>query len=161
MAFLPAIIPYITAIASVASTAVSIIGSLSSSSASEEAEQTQAQMARDNAEQARIAAQQRESDFRKKSAQALSMETAARGASGVAQAGSPLLTYYENAKSYEEDAMRIRAGGEAEVKGWLQKAELHEDYASAAESEGMTKGVGTLLTGAGEFFTSSTKSGLF
>ena len=86
------VLPFIMAGAALLGTVSSIYGAMNAS----EAEEKNAAMAEEQANQARIAAGQKEKDFRLRAAAALGEEREARAISGVSMAGTPLLTYYEN-----------------------------------------------------------------
>lgn len=149
----------IAIVATVASVAVSAYSAISSSQAEEHAEHKNERIARANAAQAVKAAAQREGDFRSRSLAALSAERMGRAKSGVTMEGTPLLTFYENMRNYEEDALRIREGGEIQENAWLQKASLHGAYGEQAGQAGSIKAGATILTGATSIFDTGRKAG--
>ena len=176
-----AAIPIIAVIASVASTVYSVVSSEQAGTKAEhaedraaarqaEAEALNAQMARDQAEQAKKAAGQRESDYRERAAAALGLERSGRAGQGVTMEGTPLLTFYTNMRKYEEDALRIREGGAVEEKGYLQQARMHGmagqgaleagEYTSSAIQSTTKANTGkTLLTGATDIFSLGKQAG--
>lgn len=173
-----AAIPIILA---VVSTAATVYSSISSENAQEHAEhkaeraaaaaagQVQTQAAVEVA-QNKLATEQKAADYERRAKAALATERSQRGASGISMEGSPLLTYYENARTFQEDIGRIHQAGALGEEAILQKgemlsdqyktqADIHKDYADALKEEGYFKTGKTLLTGATNVFSEGRKVG--
>jgi len=146
MAWLTA--PVVYAIATAASTAVSVYSAWSSHQSEKEAANKQEKYLRLQAEQARLANEQKALDYKRRAAAALGMERSRRGASGIGEEGSPLLTYFENARVFDEDVARIKQGAEIEERGYMQKIGLQQSYAKAQQQAAWLDTGQTLLTGA-------------
>jgi hypothetical protein len=173
-----AVIPIILAVVSTAATVYSSVSSSQEAShaehKAERAAATAAQQAQEHAgleaEQNRLATEQKTADYERRARAALSTERSERGASGISMAGSPLLTYYENAKVFEEDLGRIRQAGLLGEEAVLQRGDvlstqyktqagIHRDYAKAEKEAGYYKAGSTILTGASNVFSEGRKVG--
>lgn len=140
-------------IALIAGAAVSAVGAVQQGQAQQAQANLQAEIAGQQAAQARQQAAAREEDFRRNQSRVLAARRAALGASGVdPQAGSPLLVAEDFASEAELQAFRIRAGGEVTATRAEQQANLLRFQGDAAARAGFTRGGALLVSGAGKAF---------
>lgn len=136
-----------------AGAAVSAAGAAAQGQAAKGQAKFQAAVQRQQAEQEREIARQRESDFRREHSALLARRRAIGGASGVEfNTGSPLLGTEDFMREVELQARRIRAGGEAVSTRLRQQADLTRAGGAAAEEASFFRVGSSLLTGAGRAF---------
>lgn len=144
-------------IALLAAAAVSAVGAVQQGQAQQQQANFQAEIAGQQAAQARQAAGAREEDFRRNQSRVLAARRAALGSSGVdPAAGSPLLVAEDFASEAELQALRIRQGGEVFATRAEQQAELLRFQGRAAARQGFTRGGALLVSGAGKTFAGNT-----
>lgn len=134
-------------------------GMIEQGKAAKRAAKLNAQDAVINAELARQRAQEDERQFRLNFRRDTGRNVAAIGASGVKMEGSPLEVLQDNAVMAEEDALRIRRGGQAEYESYLRQARAYRQGGAAA---GRAAGIGaaaTVLGGAVNTYQVGRKSG--
>lgn len=95
---------------------------------------------------------QEEKDFRAREKRLLATGRVVRAVSGTTEEGSPLLVASDLAGEIEEQAMRIRHGGELTQRRIGQQAELSLRQGRRAESSGALRAGGSLLKGAGSAY---------
>ena len=128
----------VAAVVGILGTIASVAGSVMKGKQEKKAEERQAAYAREVGEE-----NARKLEIRKKAA--LGTMSARAGASGISQkTGSPLLTFYETAKNYDEDIAAARREG-------AMRADIHEEYGEAAETASLFGAGSTLLTGGASF----------
>lgn len=136
------------------SSAVGAVGAISSGQAQANALEHQAEIARQQAEQERIASRQEAEDFRRDQSRLMARRRAVMGASGVeTTTGSPLLASEDFASEVELQARRIRQGGELRATRLSQQAGLFDSQAGGARAGGFVRGGSLLLQGAGDAAT--------
>ncbi len=132
-----------------ASAAISAAGAISSGIAARNQAKGQAEIARQQAERERQVAGQRETDFRDNQRRAAAAVRAAGGARGIdIGSGSPLLSAIDFTKETEQQALRIREGGEIRSTRLEQQANLLLDAGKAKQTAGFFQ-AGTSLLGGG------------
>lgn len=139
-------IAIITAAAAVASAAGSAVSGIQA----QQQAKKQAKIQEQQAERERQVAAQNEADFRKRQHRAAAAVRAATGARGIeGSVGSPLLASEDFGREVEEQARRIREGGEISATRLEQQADLTRSQGSSALTSGLFGAGGSLLRGAG------------
>jgi hypothetical protein len=143
MAFLPAI----AAVASVAGSALSAVGALQQSKATAAASTFNAQQADKAAKAERDAAAAEAEDKRRNLMNQRASSIAARGASGVALAGTPLMVDENVLGAIELDVARVGQRGEARAVQYENQAKLDRATARNAKRAGPLAAGASLLGG--------------
>lgn len=134
-------------VATVASTAVGVMASQQQAAQQKKIAKYNAQVAENQAFQARQAAAVRAEQSRERSRRIQSAARARAAASGVELEGSPGFVLLDNARQAELDAQRLKYGGEVQAEGYDAQARLHRFMAPQYEQAGMIQSGTTLLTG--------------
>ncbi len=127
-------------------------GAVASGMAASQAGKYSARASRQAAEHERQLAEVREQDFRREQSRLQARARALRAGSGVAYAGTPLLTDTDMLREIEHQAAIIRVGGEAQATRYEQEAQLARMRGRSAKTAGFIKAGSTLLTGFGEAY---------
>lgn len=98
---------------------------------------------------------QEEKDFRSREKRLLASGRVAQAVSGTTDEGSPLLVASDLVGEIEEQAMRIRHGGELVQRRIGQQADISLRSGRRAESASAFRAGGSLLRGAGSMYGSS------
>lgn len=146
-AAIAAIPTWVTTTASLVGTAVSVVSAISGGQSQKAMAQYNAQVAENQATADRQAAAQQETMQRRKSAQLLSAQQAAIGASGATVEGAPLLAMADAASQAELDAQTIRWQGEVGAARAQSQANLDRMQGDAALRAGYFGAASSLLTG--------------
>jgi hypothetical protein len=91
------------------------------------------------------AALEEEKDFRAREKRLLATGRVARAVSGITEEGSPLLVASDLAGEIEEEAMKIRHGGELRQRRMGQQADLSLRQGRRAMGAALVRGGGSLL----------------
>lgn len=142
------------AVASVAAAGVSAVGAIQQGSAAEAAAEYQARVAeqqaevtRQQADQERVVAATSETDYRKQQSRQMAARRAALGGTGVESgSGSPLLVSQDFAAEIEQQALRLRAGGEISATRLEQQASLTGAQAGLYRMQGSSARSASYLT---------------
>ena len=143
MAFLPAI----AAIASVAGSALSAVGAIQQSKATAAASNFNAQQNENAAKAEREAGAAEAADRRRKLMGERATSIAARGASGVALAGTPLMVDENVLGEIELDVARVGQRAEAKAVQYENQATLDRATARSAKRAGPLSAGASLLGG--------------
>lgn len=143
MAFLPAI----AAVASVAGSVMSAVGAMQQSRAQAASAEYNAKVSDEQAKAARDAAAVEAEDRRRAGMDQRASAIAARGASGIALAGTPLLVDEDILGRIELDAARTRHAGEAKAVQNENQARLDRFTASNYRAAGPLSAGASLLGG--------------
>lgn len=136
----------------VAGTVMAATGAVTTGMAASQAGKYSARASRQAAEHERQLAEVREQDFRREQSRLQARARALRAGSGVAYAGTPLLTDTDMLREIEHQAAIIRVGGEAQATRYEQEAQLARMRGRSAKTAGFIKAGSTLLTGFGEAY---------
>jgi hypothetical protein len=148
MAFIP-LVAY-AAVAAVGA-AVTAVASISSGIAQQNAAEYNAQVDKNNAEQAQEAAGAQASVVEQQAAEKVAAQKAAYAASGVdVNTGTPVDVLTSTAASGKLDALTVRYGGQVRALGDQQAGTLAEYTGSQAAVAGDLGGASSLLQGAGQ-----------
>jgi hypothetical protein len=134
--------------ATVATTAISAYSSYQQGQQAEKAGKYNAQVAENQAIMVRQAAGVREEQHRARVRALAGQQRAGVGASGVEEAGSPLLVMADTLQQAELDAQRIRYGGEVSATGYESQARLQRYQGGQYATAGMLGAGQSLLSGA-------------
>lgn len=93
-------------------------------------------------------------DFLKAASRTAADSRAAGGGSGtVLNTGSNLLAQQDHAAEVENQARRIRAGGQTELQRGIEQSRLTKSAGSAAQTRGFARAGSSLLSGASKVFS--------
>lgn len=126
----------------------SLFGSAQESKAIKAAGEINAANLEYNAEQAKIQAAEEERVFRQTFKREEAGNIAQLGAAGVKLQGSALAAIKDNARMAEEDAIKIRKGGEIKSREFKRQARLERMGARNAASAAEIGGVASVFSGA-------------
>lgn len=127
--------------------AVQAVGQFAQSRSQAAVMEHNARIAERDAQQVQLNAAEEERRTRRDNAQRLGLARARRGASGVAEEGSPLEVLVDEASSAELRALDARYGGLMQSRFLQQQAALSRAGAAQTRTAGMFGSVGTLLQG--------------
>lgn len=142
----PALVPIVTGI----STAFQMVSAIKQGNAQEDASALQAQQAEENAAISLQQAAEDERIFRVGARKQLGSMRANAAASGFQIAGSIEHSISESTAMAEEDALRIRYGGELRAKGYKDEAQNARRRGEAYSTGSKLSAAGYLLGGAGK-----------
>jgi hypothetical protein len=148
-----------TAVVAGLGTAMSVYGAVEQGKAAKKAAAMNAQEAELNAQLTAEKAAEDERQFRLSFRREQGRNQAAIGASGIKAEGSPLEVLQDNAAMAEQDALRIRRGGQIERDAFMRQA---GNYRQAGRAASRAAGIGaaaSLLSGAGNVYSTGQKSG--
>lgn len=135
-------------VATVVSTAVTAYGMYQQGQQQKAAGKYNAKVAENQATAAKQAAAVREEQHRERVRRLAGTQRAVSGASGIEEAGSPLLVMADTLEQAELDAQRIRYGGEVSATGFESQARLARFQGDQAARAGTIGAGSTLLSGA-------------
>lgn len=138
----------ITIAATVISTAIGVYSAYQQGQAQQKAAKDNAKAAENQATATRNAAMVREQQHRERIRHLAGTQRAVAGASGLEEAGSPLLVMADTLEQAELDAQRIRYGGEVSATGFEAQSRLSRFQGDQASRAGMIGAGSTLLSGA-------------
>lgn len=137
---------WVAAVAAVAGAALSAYSSIQQGEAASKAEQYNAQVAANNAQQAKDAAAVNEESSAYRAKLLLASQKAAAGASGIdPNQGSPLSLMTDAAQQTTLDALKIRYGGETQSTAYVNQGQLDRFNAGQYARSGYLRGASTIL----------------
>lgn len=129
---------------------ISAFGAYLSGQAEERAQRMNAEIARDNADQAILKAQDDARRLRLNGAKVLGDMRAAYGASGVTMEGSPLEVMKQSAANVELDALNALYMGEEKARAFRNEARMSEYRGDFASTAGKFGAASSLLSSAAQ-----------
>jgi hypothetical protein len=156
MPAIPAIMA-IGKVVAVVGTAVSAASAYQQGRYQKAAGKYQAKIAQEDANEALRAGAEEEASFRKKARAQWGSNISNIGTSGISMGGSPLLVMSEVAEETEMEALNVRRGSGLQAGRLMSQSSIYESSGKQAYNQGLMRAGGTLMQGAGEFVSASSK----